>query len=254
MIEETFINNVHRPIVRLGNTVHRPTNWWTPAVHDLLNYLEKVNFPYSPRVLGFDDQGREVLSFIEGDSGKDGWFSILSDEGLGNFAKLLRSYHDAVADYRPPENAIWAYSPNTLKPGEIMCHGDFGPWNIAWDGDKPVGILDWDFVLPAKPDYDIFYALEYSAPFRDDEETLKWHHFPTVPDRKHRIQVFLQSYGIELANIVDGVAQVQRVVAEHEKYLAGRGLQPQVDWVKQGSLEVAETKARWAETNRTLFE
>src|SRR6478672_10680180 len=101
MNEELLINNEHRPIVRVGDTVHRPTNWWTPAVHELLNYLESAGFKYSPRVLGFDDKGREVLTYMKGESGKEGWFKIHSDTGLSNYAKLLREYHDAVADYRP---------------------------------------------------------------------------------------------------------------------------------------------------------
>ncbi len=254
MEEENLDNNEHRPIVRIGNTVHRPANYWTPAVHGVLNYLESVNFPYSPRVLGFDDKGREVLSFIEGESGKEGWYKIHSDDGLRAFAKLLRSYHDAIAGYRPPEDVEWAYSPSTFLPGEIICHGDFGPWNIAWQDGKPAGILDWDLVLPAKPEYDIFYALEYAAPFRDDEMTLKWHHFTKVPDRKHRVQVFLEAYGTDLKNVVDGVAKVQRAGAEHVKLLADRGLHPQVEWVKEGALETAERQAQWSEANRHLFE
>lgn len=254
-MEETSLrNNKHRTIVRIGNTVHRPAHWWTPGVHDLLKYLEKVGFPYSPRVMGFDEEGREILTYIEGESGREGWFKIHSDEGLANFAKLLKSYHDVVADYEPPADAEWAYSPNVLKPGEILCHGDFGPWNIAWDGDKPIGILDWDFVLPAKPTYDIFYALEYSAPFRDDDATLNWHHFSIVPDRKRRIQIFLEAYGADISNIVDGVAQVQRQGITHVKHLADRGLQPQMDWVKDGTLEEVEKQAKWSETNRRLFE
>src|SRR5262249_12799626 len=85
-----------REILHIGQTVHRPTHWWTPAVHELLKYLESVGFPYSPRVLGFDEQGREVLSFIEGESGADGWAKITTDEGLTKFAQLLRAYHEAV--------------------------------------------------------------------------------------------------------------------------------------------------------------
>ena len=254
MSEMTLENNEHRPIVRIDDTIHRPTHWWTPSVHDLLNYLERVGFPYSPRVLGFDDEGREVLTYIEGESGKEGWYKIHSDEGLANFAKLLKSYHEAIADYKPPTHAEWAYSPNELKPGEIMCHGDFGPWNIAWDGETPVGILDWDFVLPAKPEYDILYALQYSAPFRDDETTVKWHHFTEVPDRKRRIQIFLDAYGTSLSNVVDGVVKVQRQSIVHVKHLADRGLQPQMDWVKDGTLDNIEKQAQWSEDNRLLFE
>jgi len=254
-MDEIYLeNNKHRPIVQIGDTIHRPTHWWTPNVHDLLNYLEKVGFPYSPRVLGFDEHGREVLSYIKGDSGKDGWYKIHSDEGLANFAKLLRSYHDAIADYKPPQNAEWAYSKNELKPGEIMCHGDFGPWNIVWDGETPVGILDWDFVLPAKPTYDVFYALEYSTPFRDDKTAMEWHHFAEVPDRKRRVQIFLDAYGISLTDIADSVARVQRQGIDHVKYLAERGVQPQATWVNDGTLEEIERNARWTEANRALFE
>src|ERR1017187_26228 len=132
MNEEYLQDNAVRPITKIGNTVHRPANWWTPAVHEVLKYLESVGFAYSPRVLGFDDKGREVLSFIEGESGKEGWFKIHSDTGLRNFAKLLHDYHEAIAGYRPATDSKWAYTSGGLKPGEIVCHGDFGPWNVVW--------------------------------------------------------------------------------------------------------------------------
>lgn len=51
------------PVVRIGDTVRRPVHRWTPAVHALLRYLEAVGFSGVPRVLGFDELGREVLSF-----------------------------------------------------------------------------------------------------------------------------------------------------------------------------------------------
>lgn len=254
MDEQVLNNNEHRPIVRIGDTVHRPAHWWTLAVHDVLNYLESVGFDASPRVLGFDAEGREVLTFIEGESGREGWQKIIPDDGLRKYARLLRRYHDAIAGYTPPENVEWAYSPSTFGPADIICHGDFGPWNIAWQDDEPVGLLDWDFVLPARPEHDVFYALEYAAPFRDDETALTWHHFSIVPDRKHRVDVFLDAYGAHFDGIVDGVAAVQRAVGNHVRYLANRGLHPQVDWVREGALELAEQQAQWTETNRHLFE
>ncbi len=58
----------------------------------------------------------------------------------------------------------------------------------------------------------------------------------------------------ELGDVVSGVAALQRTVAGHEKILAERGLQPQVDWVANGDLEVIEKRAQWMETNRHLFE
>jgi len=247
--------NKNKPIVRIGDTVHRPVSWWTPAVHSLLKYLEDVDFKYSPRVLGFDEQGREILSFIAGESGKEGWSKIISDDGLRRFAKLLRGYHDVISGFKPLDDSEWAYAKGAPKTGEIMCHGDFGPWNVVWQGDEPVGIVDWDFVLPAKPEYDILYGLEYSVPFRDDKTSLTDHHFPEVPDRKHRIEIFLGAYGAEsIENVAGRVAQLQRTVGAHEEYLAKRGLQPQADWVAHGDLERIENWAQWTEANKHLFE
>lgn len=260
MSEEYLTTNSEHPVVRIGNEVHRPTGWWTPAVHDLLKHLEKVGFQYSPRVLGFDNEGREVLSYIEGETGsknnwKPIWQKITNEQGLRKLAELLRTYHDAVADYKPPIGSEWASSKKALEPGEIICHGDFGVWNIIWQGNEPVGIVDWDMAFPAKPEYDILYALEYAAPFRDDENTLKWHHFETLPNRKDRIAIFLDAYGTApISNVASKVASMQREVNEHMKYLAVRGLQPQADWVANGALEEVEERAKWTEVNKSLFE
>ena len=255
MVEENLNSTEKHPVVRLGDTVHRPVGWWTPAVHELLNYLERVGFKYSPRVLGFDKQGREILTYIKGESGKDGWEKIISDTGLKSFAHLLREYHEAVKNFRPADDSVWAYKKGGLKKNEIICHGDFGAWNVVWKGEEPVGIVDWDFVLPAEPLYDILYALEYSAPFRDDETCLKWHHFSEVPDRKHRIKIFTESYGLPpIENIANKVAELQRTVGKYEEYLAKRGLQPQVDWVASGDLEKVEKRAKWTEDNKHLFD
>jgi hypothetical protein len=254
MDEEQLTTNDTHPVIKIGNKVHRPTDWWTPAVHDLLRHLETVGFPYSPRVLGVDDEGREILSHIEGDSGKDGWEKIISDDGLRKFAKLLRAYHDAVANYKPTDGLEWATGATTVPAGQIICHGDFGPWNTVWNDGEPVGIIDWDFAHPASAEEDILYALEYSAPFRDDVATIEWHHFPTVPDRRHRIEVFLEAYGTSpISNVADKVAEMQRTVGKHEAYLASRGVQPQVDWVANGDLEEVEKRARWSEENSKLF-
>ncbi len=242
------------PVIRIGDTVHRPVGWWTPAVHGLLKYLESTGFKYSPRVLGFDEDGREVLSFIDGESGKDSWAKVISDNGLRKYAKLLRGYHEAVADFRPPTNSMWGYGQANLKSNEIICHGDFGPWNTVWQGEEPVGIIDWDFVLPAKPRFDVLYGLEYAVPFRNDEACLNWHHFPEVPDRKHRVKVFAEAYGTTYtANIAQEVADMQRAVGKYEEYLAKKGLQPQGNWVANGDLEVIEKRAKWTEAHKDLF-
>jgi Ser/Thr protein kinase RdoA (MazF antagonist) len=255
MTQEDLTTNPQRPVVRIGDKVHRPADFWTPAVHSLLEHLASVGFDYAPRVFGFDDQGREVLQYFEGESGGHSWKKVVSDEGLQKYAKLLRGYHDAVKSYKPPEELEWGNGAKGLKPGEIICHGDFGVWNIVWQGDDPVGIVDWDCAYPAKPEFDILYALEYSAPFRDDTAALKWHGFSQPPDRKHRIKVFMDAYGTPMIqDVAYKVARMQRQVGEYEAYLAQRGVQPQANWVANGDLEEVEKHAEWSETHASLFE
>jgi hypothetical protein len=58
------------PVVRVGDTVRRPTGRWSWAVHALLLHLEAVGFERAPRLLGIDDAGREVLSFLPGRRGE----------------------------------------------------------------------------------------------------------------------------------------------------------------------------------------
>jgi hypothetical protein len=52
---------------RRGATIRRSTGPWTPAVHGLLRHLEVADFQGAPRVLGLDEQGREVLTYLEGE-------------------------------------------------------------------------------------------------------------------------------------------------------------------------------------------
>jgi Phosphotransferase enzyme family len=188
--------------------VYRPTGWWTSAVHALLRYLQDSGFSYAPRVLGVDGQGHEILTHIPGRSGREGWAAIVTDRGLASFARLLRAYHDAVRSFRPPVGAVCACTDAPLGAGELMCHGDFGPWNVVWQGQQPVGILDWDLAGPGPPMDDVAYALSYSIPFRDDQTALRWLAYNHPPGRRHRIEVFADAYGLPTtAGLVDQVAR-----------------------------------------------
>ena len=93
-------------VTRIGNTVRRSTGRWTPVVHPLLRYLEAVGLSGVPRVLGFDEMGREVLSFIPGDPARRPWpEAMLEEKSLAEGAHFLRRYHVAVKDFEPPEDA-----------------------------------------------------------------------------------------------------------------------------------------------------
>ena len=95
------------PVLRHGDTVLRPAGPWTPTVHALLIHLENAGFTGSPRVVGngYDGHGREVLTYIPGDTvDPHAW----SDEGIWHVGRLLHDLHDATAGFQPPPDAVLA--------------------------------------------------------------------------------------------------------------------------------------------------
>ena len=244
----------HRRVVRVGDTVRRPMQPWSATIHELLRHLEAVGFPSSPRLLGVDREGREVLSYIDGESGPAGWAHVVDDAGLTAMARLLRDYHDAVAGFRPTNGMGWATRAEPPGTGEVVCHGDFGPWNLVWQAARPVGILDWDYAWPAPAIHDVAYALEYVAPFRDDRECVRWLRYPAPPDRQRRLERFAEAYGLaSTVGLVDEVISQQQVVLDRARQLAAEGRQPQVTWRASGFFDEVVQRIRWSREHRHLF-
>lgn len=249
---ELLQDKPHRNVVRIGDTVRRPLQPWSASVHELLLHLEAIGFPYAPRVRGIDDEGREVLTFIDGESGTAGWAKVVDERGLVAMARLLREYHDAVRGFRPTAEAGWA---GFTGGGQLVLHGDFGPWNLVWRGTQPIGIIDWDYAWPGRPVHDVAYALEYVAPFRDDELCRRWLAYPDAPDRRRRLELFAEDYGLESASgLVDEVLAQQQAVWERARRLAAQGAQPQAEWQETGFLDTTADRLRWTRDNRALFE
>lgn len=238
MTGEVLQDDPHRRVVRIGDTVRRPMHRWSPTIHEILQHLEKTGFEYAPRVLGIDEEGREVLTWLGGESGGDAWEKVVTDEGLVAMARLLRDYHDAIRGFRPAAMAGWAAHNGVFGAGELIGHGDFGPWNLVWHGNRPVGILDWDYALPARPVFDVAYALEYVTPFRDDDFAIRSLRHPGPPQRRRRLELFASAYGLtSIDGLVGEVRAQQREVLARARRLATDGHQPQVSWQESGALD-----------------
>jgi hypothetical protein len=172
--------------VRVGDTVRRPTGPWTPAVHELLDYLAAEGLPHVPRVLGTDDRGREILTYLPGRVVPVGVES-LTDAQLRSVARWLRELHRVVAGF-PRGARRWRFAERALEPGEIVCHHDTAMYNLAFDGDELAGVFDWDVAGPGVPLDDVA-ILAWNSPVLD------LHLGASVDDVAHGLRVIAAAYG-----------------------------------------------------------
>ena len=182
--------------VRAGDTVRRAAGPWTPAVHALLAHLAAKAFAGAPRPLGFDAQGREVLTFLEGEtvgSGKPWPAWTHADDTLDQVARWMRGYHAAVADFVPPAGAVWREG-GTWSAGLIIGHNDTAPYNAAWHQGALTGFFDWDFAGPVTPEWDLAFAAFSWVPLHA-RHVVAAEGFTDFAARPRRLDRFLRTYG-----------------------------------------------------------
>jgi hypothetical protein len=153
------------PVVIDGDVVRRPAGPWTPAVHALLDYLERAGFSGSPHAVSA--VGEDVVAYIPGESVHPrAW----SDEGVFQVGRLLRDLHDATAGFTPPPGATWHPWPFASDaPDAIISHRDTGPWNIVARDGLPVAFIDWVTAGPADTLEEIAATAWLNAQLHDDD-------------------------------------------------------------------------------------
>lgn len=246
------INAELRSVTIDGEVVTRPASAGTDTVHSLLRHLRGKGLTSVPRPIDVID-GVERLSYLDGESGGEGWYHQHTDEGLASAARLLRTLHDATQDWEPPVNAIWG-APVVPGADLVYCHGDPGPWNFVWSNQQAVGLLDWDYLHPGPRIDDVAYALLWFVPLRSDTFALDWHNFPEVPDRRHRVRVFLDAYGdFGDFDLVHVVTQRMQATSDLVRSLAEQGQEPQRTWVAEGAVGLGQSSAEiaWVRTHGT---
>lgn len=148
--------------VRVGETVRRPTGPWTPAVHVLLDHLA-TRVPHVPRVLGFDDLGREVLAYLRGHV-VDIDTEMLTSGQITSVVRWTRAFHDAVVGFAHP--GPWRYFP--MPCPTLVGHNDIAPYNVCFDGDELAGVFDWDMSGPTTPLFELAFIAWNCVPLWRD--------------------------------------------------------------------------------------
>lgn len=143
-----FVNDV----VRVGDTVRRPASARTRFVGDLLDLLEARGWPGAPRYLGMDDEGREILTYLDGHVAWEGQqpAAVASDASLARVARLVREFHDLTA------------GTELAGAHEVVCHNDLSPKNTVYrtvGGTlRPVAFIDWDLAAPGERIHDVAHV------------------------------------------------------------------------------------------------
>ena len=184
------------PVVRRGSVVHRKAGSWAPTVHLLLRHLETTGFAAAPTVIGtgFDDNGWETLSFIEGDViHPRPW----NDDGVVAIGTLLRRLHQATATFEAPSDAVWQpwFGRNLGTSERAYGHCDLGPWNtVARDG-IPVAFIDWEVAGPVSPLVELAQACWLNAQLHDDDIAERIG-LPSAERRARQVRLIADAYGL----------------------------------------------------------
>ncbi|WP_405872643.1 phosphotransferase [Streptomyces sp. NBC_00005] len=130
-------------VVRVADTVRRPSTTSSAFVRALLVHLEQCGFAGAPRHLGTDEKGRDVLTYISG------WvpstFRCWTDSQIAAAASLLWELHQATR------------SSDLTGTDPVVCHHDPGPNNVVFRDDLPVAFIDFDTAAPGDPLEDLGY-------------------------------------------------------------------------------------------------
>lgn len=205
---------VTQGVVRIDDTVRRPLGKNSKYTHKLLKHLEYVGFKGAPRFLGIDDEGREILSYIEGDVPPE--LGFFTDIQLVTAAQLIRQFHDVVSNTPLAEDE------------EVVNHNDLSPCNTVLMNDLPIALIDFDAAAPGSRVHDLAYAAWLWCDLGNEDLQ--------VQEQARRIKLFCDSYGLDCTvNFISAIMQRQQEAIEsyqHQVEIGFTEWQDAVQWGK----------------------
>lgn len=210
--------NAGEGVVRVGGTVRRPAHPWSSSIDALLTHFERSGIDGVPRALGYDDDGRQVLSYVEGHV--DPAPLDLNAARLIEVGRLIRRLHDATEDFQAPDGAEWNV---LIAPDreELICHHDLAPWNLVRTEDN-LTFIDWDGAGPGSRLWDLAYAAHGFVPLSPRSGL-------GDAEAAHRLRALVDGYGLDGVERQDLVALIVpriRSMFEFLRESGEKGVQP----------------------------
>jgi Ser/Thr protein kinase RdoA (MazF antagonist) len=238
--EEVLPGGNMTAVVRVGDTVRRSAGSWTPTIHAFMRHLRASGFAMVPEPLGLDERGREVISFLPGESAtyplpEFAW----SDATLTAVARCLRALHDASVGFVPPPDGRWQWPAH--EPAEVICHNDFAPYNLMFEGGELTGVIDLDLASPGPRAWDMAYTAYRFVPLTDPANPDA--PFPGEDVQAQRLAAFCAAYAeprIEPADVLRTAAAKLRELVAFIREQAAAGDPAQQAVLARGDVEIYE--------------
>lgn len=244
-------------VVRVGDTVRRPARPFTATVQGYLEHLHSRGFTDAPTPLGYDEQGREVLSYVPGEVPLEplpDWAT--EPHVLVALARLVRRLHDAARDWTPPPHAVWGSIPGAHPAGvvplfdvpELVSHQDYCPGNVVFRDRLPAALIDFDLARPTTRVADAVNAMYWWIPLLDPIDRPP----PLVhADAAERMRLFADAYRMDAAQRAEVVSVAVRRAANASLTMQAAAEADPVfrRWWDDGVRDRMPRAERWIATN-----
>ena len=221
-------------IVRVGDTVRRPSKPSSPFVAQLLAHLHDCGSEWSPRYLGQDGLGRDILAYVPGST--PGWLRF-ADGQIQAAATIVRQLHDLTRE-------------SPLAPNSVVCHNDAAPNNFVFADGLPVALIDFDLAAPGDPLEDLGYmAWAWCVSSKPERGP--------VAAQAHQVRILADAYGLsapDRARLPDWIVERQiRNVRFWSDRLADPGSTPTSPTKIVEVIEWSGREARFTAEHRAQF-
>jgi hypothetical protein len=229
---QLVIGRTATEVVRIENTVRRSVGPNSEFSHAVLKLLEEKGFGHAPRFLGIDEEGREILTFMEGEvhHGEMNW----TDDQLIKVVQMLKDFHDATAGSELTEGS------------EVVCHNDIAPWNTVLENDEPIAFIDFDDVSPGNRADDLAYLIWTFLELGSE-----------VPGsvQAKKIQRISDAYGFsDKRRLIDAILEQQDKILGKREELAKNAPDQEAREFSASRLDIIRSEMEWVKANRNILE
>lgn len=239
--------------VRLGNTTRRVPERTSAAMCLVLDHLRQVGFQEVPRILGTDERGRLILSYLDGHTALPPYGAwVASPDLLSSVAELLRRYHEAISGLCVPDDFAWPTKPPPKYTGKIVGHMDVSLANVVCRGHVAVGLIDFEEVGAAAPLWDVARTVRHWIPLIDPQD-LRGGLRDVNGKQAARLRIFADSYGLsgeQRADLLDAVLMNADYTFERMRSGAAAGHPGYTREWTQGAAERNRRARRWIESQQ----